>query len=151
MKKIIILVGGLLLIGLINYPVNKDKEIKEEVQPIRENETIKGFLINYTIPKDYNKKQIILNPNLLKSINHYKQLGTFQNIYVNIIVNNNSNYNYEYLEDSFSFTDDIAHTFKINMPLNYQINLDFSNWKYTKKKEKEGIAQLIFFRKEKNN
>lgn len=150
MKKIIILVSGVLLIGLINIPVNSKKEIKEEVQPIRENEIITGFKITYTIPKGYRKKQVVLNPNLLKDINHYKQLGTFDSVYINLIVNNCSEYTYEYLDDSFLFTDTIPHTFKINMPLNYRINLDFSNWKYTRAKEKDGTAQLIFFRKEKN-
>ena len=85
MKRYLLFVLMVPLFVLIESSINHNGEIIEEVEPIRENEIITGFQMLYTIPKDYHKKQIILEPKILEGITHYKTSGTFDSLFVNII------------------------------------------------------------------
>lgn len=150
MKRYLLFVLMVPLFVLIESSINHNGEIIEEVEPIRENEIITGFQMLYTIPKDYHKKQIILEPKILEGITHYKTSGTFDSLFVNIIIDNQSRYSYEYVENSFSSTSqEIPYVFKINLPFHYRVMLDFTKWNrlHKPKDVMKGSYQLIFLRK----
>lgn len=83
------LIIPILLILLLSFSNIKEDQIVEEATPIRYGGLIKGM--NYDIKiKDSNKDKIIYKTKALDSINHYTDISTLNNFYINFNLSNNS-------------------------------------------------------------
>jgi len=75
--------------------------ITEESFPIRDDD---GILIGLdcfiTIPSDYHQDKLIIQPDIFGGIREYKNLHKQDEITVNLIIMNHSNYSYHYVLDS---------------------------------------------------
>lgn len=86
----------LLLILLFFYSNNKTTSslISEEANPIRDVETIKGMDYTITINERERKNNIKLFTEILSSIYHYKDINSIDSFYINLKIDNKTNYNY---------------------------------------------------------
>lgn len=103
MKKVIFIFFVICIFGCLRvYSFNNDiTDISEEILPIRDEIGIlKGINCVITIPSNYNEDVIEITPDIFGAINEYSSIrkGDFL---VNIKIINNSNFDYEYLNDSF--------------------------------------------------
>lgn len=99
MKKLFIIM--FLLIGTLNVCaysrlelLEQNKKIDEEIFPIRdENSKFLGVSCVITIPEDFSKDSIVINPDIFGGINEYKKMETGSNI-INLKIVNKSKNNY---------------------------------------------------------
>ena len=102
MKKIIIIIIFLICINVhasTNIDLN-NKELEESFINIKKN-YIKDVII---IPKDFNEDEIIIESNIFDCINHYRLLKKNNYVEVELVINNMSDNDYEYIIDSLYIT-----------------------------------------------
>ena len=106
MKRIILLFLLTFIVGTC-IGCRLDVYINEEIEPIRDNNgnTI-GENVIITIPDGYNDKYINLSPLIIDGFKHYRGNDDF---IVKLTINNNSKYNYSYVDDSFIINTDIPY------------------------------------------
>lgn len=79
----------------------QDEELIEEVFDEKDNNgKIKSFNIKITIPRSYNKEEIIIEPSIFRALNHFKRLEKETDINFNLEIINNSPNNYLYKNNS---------------------------------------------------
>ena len=83
------LIIPILLILLLSFSNIKEDQIVEEATPIRYGGLIKGMHYDIKI-KDSNKDKIIYKTKALDSINHYTDISTLNNFYINFNLSNDS-------------------------------------------------------------
>lgn len=83
--------------------------ISEEVNPVYDNGYIVGFDLNIVIPDNYDSDFININSSVIDGISNYKKLIPGEEVFININIVNNSNYDYSYVNGSFLVvTDDFS-------------------------------------------
>ena len=83
------LIIPIVLILLLSFSNIKEDQIVEEATPIRYGGLIKGMKYDIKI-KDSNKDKIIYKTKALDSINHYTDISTLNNFYINFNLSNDS-------------------------------------------------------------
>lgn len=102
MKKLVFSIIIFILIFNINVgALNKENNYLEELIPINNNGSLIGVKDIITIPNDYNNDEIEIKPNIFSFINNYKHLIPGEEIKIELEIRNNSNNNYEYINNSF--------------------------------------------------
>ena len=87
-----------------------EEQLKEEITPIRNQQgKIKGFDVLITIPTYYDQEKIQISPSIFSAIEEYKYITPNDKVKINIKIDNQSNYNYQYVDNSFMVsTEDIT-------------------------------------------
>lgn len=81
--------------------------LTEQIYPIRNNlGQIIGIDIEIVIPSDCEETELIINPDIFGAINQYKNITPGDNTSINIMIKNNSMYDYSYQEKSFILSTD---------------------------------------------
>ena len=102
MKKLVFSIVVVIFILNINVSaLNNTNDYKEEIIPINNNGILVGVKDIITIPSNCNLEQIQIKPNIFDLINNYKHLIPGEEISIELEINNNSNNNYEYINNSF--------------------------------------------------
>ncbi|MBE6157431.1 MAG: hypothetical protein E7160_01400 [Firmicutes bacterium] len=101
MKKIIFIFLLISLYPEYNNLYHQEDNIKEQLIPTTINGKLIGVKDIITIPKNYHKNIITIKPNIFNYINNYKHLNPGEEIKIELQINNNSKYNYKYINDSF--------------------------------------------------
>lgn len=85
-------------------------EISQEISPIKKGDgQLIGVDVKLIIPATYEGEEIIFVPDIFYSIFQYKSIGKGDKIKINLKVENNSKYDYGYVDNSFILaTDDIT-------------------------------------------
>ena len=97
---IFLFILGFTIGQIINVIALSDSDYIEEINPIRNSfGDIIGEDIIITIPKNYNKRHISINTSIIDGYYHYSNNDS--EFIVNIIINNESDYDYKYINDSF--------------------------------------------------
>lgn len=80
---------------------NQTSCLEEEIIPEFTNNTLTAINIIITIPKDCTEEELIISPSILESIKQYSKIKPGDNIDINLKIDNKSNYNYNYINNSF--------------------------------------------------
>ena len=102
MKKYIIFYFIVLIILLLFfYSRKKDYTylIHEEATPIRDFDEIKGMLYKIDIDNSVNDKNLDISSKIISSINHYKDINSINDFFVNLEIDN------DYIIDDISIVD----------------------------------------------
>lgn len=110
---IVVFFMGLTLGIFFNVFAMVDKEYSEEIIPVRDSDgNIIGENVIVTILSKVNVKDLLINLSIFDGFKHY---GDYDDFFVNIIINNESKYDYYYVEDSFKIKTKVPDDF-----LNYK-------------------------------
>jgi len=109
----------LIVLLLFFYSNNKNNRsfINEEALPIRNNEIIEGM--NYIVTIDNTKdNNITILSEILSSIYHYKDINNINDFYIDLKIDNKTDYNY--LLKDISIIDSIDNVVIRNIDYNYK-------------------------------
>lgn len=81
--------------------LHDQENIAEEITPIRNNKgEITGINVILIIKEEETKEQLVLSPSIFQTISAYKKLNPGDKININMKIINQSNYDYEYVDNS---------------------------------------------------
>lgn len=87
--------------------VFRETGISEEINPIRNaNGDFIGIDINMIIPNNYDKDEILINPDVFSGISQYENIISGKEYIINLNIENLSNYDYIYKDNSFKISTD---------------------------------------------
>lgn len=102
---VFLFVIGFIIGQIINVVARSDIDYCKEINPIRNNNgNIIGEEVFITIPKEYNKRNIRINTSIFDGYYHYSDND--REFIVKLIINNESNYDYKYVDDSLILDND---------------------------------------------
>ncbi|MBQ6324022.1 MAG: hypothetical protein IJI22_04220 [Bacilli bacterium] len=82
-----------------------NETIREEMTPIRDDSgDFVGINVNLEIPSNYDKKEILINPNIFDGISQYETIRAGKKYTINLDLNNKSKYSYFYKNKSFKIS-----------------------------------------------
>ena len=88
------IIGIIVFILFFTFDSKAQSIISEEASPIREEDKIVGFNYFITIGDKTNESNIMINTAILSSINHYKNIKSIDNFFIDLKIINNSKYSY---------------------------------------------------------
>lgn len=103
---------------------NMTKNLKEEIEPIIENDKVIGIKDVITIPKNINNKRLIITPSIKEGLYNYTNIDKDKIYKIEILINNKTNNTYKYKNNSL-----IIQTKKLKEINNYKVykKLGFDN------------------------
>lgn len=128
----------LLLIMILIIPHSNIKDNYQEEARIIRND--KGLIekVNMLITIENDLKELIINPKIFATLRNYKKVEKGDWIEINIIINNKTKKNYQYVKNSFRFETD-------------NFSNDRSNYRFTKIKGFDGKRINKVFSYKENN
>ena len=90
MKKVL----SIFIVLLSTYYIPTSNNYMEEASPIREEDKMVGMNYTITLDKYIKKNNLSIDTSIISSINHYKDINTIDNFYVDLKIDNKSKYDY---------------------------------------------------------
>ena len=85
--------------------VFREISISEEINPIRnDNGDFIGIDVNIIIPNNYDKNEILINPDIFDGISQYENIIAGKKYIIDLEIINNSDYSYTYRDNSFTIS-----------------------------------------------
>lgn len=97
MRKVFYIGVIIIFVILVLLVINSSSElydISEEASPIREGEKIVGMDYIVTLGEDVKGNNVNITTSIISSILHYKDINSINDFYIDLKINNKSNYSY---------------------------------------------------------